>query len=387
MIPEEFKDMRPFEPEELPAAYDSLLADPTFRAVVGMVMPQIPSEALAPMMHGCKTILEFQYTFIRPLLEGVIKKCTTGLTGDFNTLGLSKEKENYTYISNHRDIVLDSGLLDMVLFTQMGFNTVEIAIGDNLLIYPWIKTLVRLNRSFIVTRKGGIREMLQSSIRLSSYMHYVIGEKKAPIWIAQREGRSKDSTDHTQESLLKMFVMGGEGTPAERLISLNLAPLAISYEYDPCDWLKAMEFQMKRDNPEHKKSQADDLMNMKTGIFGYKGRVHFQSAGCMNEFIAALPADMPKNDFYTTIAQEIDRRIYSNYLLYPGNYVAIDLLQGGDTYAEHYTAEERATFEQYLAGQLNKIEMPGKDEAFLRTKMLEMYANPALNYLSVKNEK
>ena len=387
MIPEEFKDMRPFEPEELPAAYDSLLADPTFRAVVGMVMPQIPVEALAPMMHSCKTILEFQCTFIRPLLEGVIKKCTTGLTGDLSTLGLSKEKENYTYISNHRDIVLDSGLLDMVLFTQMGLNTVEIAIGDNLLIYPWIKTLVRLNRSFIVTRKGGIREMLQSSIRLSSYMHYVIGEKKAPIWIAQREGRSKDSTDHTQESLLKMFVMGGEGTPAERLISLNLAPLAISYEYDPCDWLKAMEFQMKRDNPEHKKSQADDLMNMKTGIFGYKGRVHFQSAGCMNEFIAALPTDMPKNDFYTTIAQEIDRRIYSNYLLYPGNYVAIDLLQGGETYAEHYTAEERATFEQYLAGQLNKIEMPSKDEAFLRTKMLEMYANPALNQLSVKDEK
>ena len=383
MIPEEFKDMRPFEPDELPAAYDSLLADPTFRAVVGMVMPQIPADMLAPMMHSCKTILEFQYTFIRPLLDGVIKKCTTGLTSDFSTLGLSKEKENYTYISNHRDIVLDSGLLDMVLFAQMGLNTVEIAIGDNLLIYPWIKTLVRLNRSFIVTRKGGIREMLQSSIRLSSYMHYVIGEKKAPVWIAQREGRSKDSTDHTQESLLKMFAMGGEGSPAERLIGLNLAPLAISYEYDPCDWLKAMEFQMKRDNPEHKKSQADDLMNMKTGIFGYKGRVHYQAAECMNNFIATLPADMSKNDFYTAIAQEIDRRIYANYLLYPGNYVAIDLLQGSDTYADRYTADERTTFEKYLAGQLQKIEMPGKDEAFLRTKMLEMYANPALNKLRI----
>ena len=385
MIPEEFKDMRPFEPEELPAAYDSLLADPMFRAVVAQVMPQIPAEALGPMMHGCKSILEFQYTFIRPLLEGVIKKCTTGLTGDFATLGISKEKENYTYISNHRDIVLDSGLLDMLLFAQMGLNTVEIAIGDNLLIYPWIKTLVRLNRSFIVTRKGGIREMLQSSIRLSSYMHYVIGEKKAPVWIAQREGRSKDSTDHTQESLLKMFAMGGEGTPAERLIGLNLAPLAISYEYDPCDWLKAMEFQMKRDNPDHKKSQADDLMNMKTGIFGYKGRVHYQAAECMNDFIAALPADMSKNDFYAAITQEVDRRIHANYLLYPGNYVAIDLLQGGNTYADHYTAEERATFEQYLAGQLQKIEMPGKDEAFLRTKILEMYANPAINQLKVEN--
>jgi hypothetical protein len=383
MIPEEFKDMRPFEPEELPAAYDSLLADPMFRAVVGMVMPQIPAEALGPMMHGCKSILEFQYTFIRPLMEGVIKKCTTGLTNDFARLGLSKEKENYTYISNHRDIVLDSGLLDMVLFAQMGLNTVEIAIGDNLLIYPWIKTLVRLNRSFVVTRKGGIREMLQSSIRLSSYMHYVIGEKKAPVWIAQREGRSKDSTDHTQESLLKMFAMGGEGTPAERLISLNLAPLAISYEYDPCDWLKALEFQMKRDNPDHKKSQDDDLANMKTGIFGYKGRVHYQAAECMNDFIAALPADMPKNDFYATIAAEIDRRIYSNYQLFPGNYVAIDLLQGGDAHASYYTAEERATFEQYINGQLQKIQLPYKDEDYLRTKMLEMYANPALNQLSV----
>ena len=386
MIPEEFKDMRPFEPEELPAAYDSLLNDPMFRAVVGMVMPQIPAEALGPIMHGCKTTLEFQNAFIRPLLEGVVKKCTTGLTHNLDALALSKEKENYTYISNHRDIVLDAGLLSMILFIDKGLNTAEIAIGDNLLIYPWIKTLVRLNRSFIVTRKGGIREMLQSSIRLSSYMHYVIGEKKAPVWIAQREGRSKDSTDHTQESLLKMFAMGGEGTPAERIIGLNLAPLAISYEYDPCDWLKAMEFQMKRDNPDHKKSQADDLMNMKTGIYGYKGRVHYQAAECMNEFIAALPADMPKNDFYSAIAKEIDRRIYINYQLFSGNFVAIDLLQGGNTYADRYTAEERATFEQYLAGQLQKIEMPGKDEAFLRTKMLEMYANPALNQLAALSQ-
>jgi len=386
MIPEEFKDMRPFEPEELPAAYDSLLNDPAFRAVVGMVMPQIPAEALGPMMHGCKTCLEFQYTFIRPLLDGIIKKCTAGLTEDFTRISPSKESENYTYISNHRDIVLDSGLLDMILFAQKGLNTVEIAIGDNLLIYPWIKTLVRINRSFIVTRKGGIREMLQSSIRLSSYMHYVIGEKKAPVWIAQREGRSKDSTDHTQESILKMFAMGGEGTPAERLIALNMAPLAISYEYDPCDWLKALEFQLKRDNPEYKKSQADDLMNMKTGIFGYKGRVHYQVAECMNDFIAALPADMPKNDFFAAVATEIDRRIYSNYRLYPGNFVAADLLKGGNTYADRYTEEERATFEQYLTGQLQKIELPGKDEAFLRTKILEMYANPALNQLRVKSE-
>ena len=148
-----------------------------------------------------------------------------------------------------------------------------------------------------------------------------------------------------------------------------------------------MEFQMKRDNPEHKKSQADDLINMKTGIFGYKGRVHFQTAGCMNDFIASLPTDMPKNDFYGTIAKEIDRRIHSNYQLFPGNFVAVDLLQGGNAHADRYTEIEKASFEQYIVGQLQKIEMPGKDEAFLRTKLLEMYANPALNQLATKGEK
>jgi hypothetical protein len=322
------------------------------------------------MMHGCKTTLEFQLTFIRPLLDGVIKKCTTGLTCDFNALGLSKEKDNYTYISNHRDIVLDSGLLDMVLIGNLGLNTVEIAIGDNLLIYPWIKTRVRLNRSFIVTRKGGIREMLQSSIRLSSYMHYVINEKKAPVWIAQREGRSKDSTDNTQESLLKMFAMGGEGTPAERIMGLNLAPLAISYEYDPCDWLKAMEFQNKRDIEGFKKSKQDDLDNMKIGIFGYKGHIHYHAAPCINDWLDSLDPETPKTDIFRIVAEHIDQEIHSNYRLYPCNMAAADTLANGTKHEE---------FEGYISKKLSLVTLDNPDTAYLREQILKMYANPAIN--------
>ena len=378
MIPEEFKDMRPFEPEELPAAYDSLLADPMFRAVVGMVMPQIPAEALGPMMHGCKTCLEFQYTFIRPLLDEVIKKCTTGLTSNLDNLALSKERENYTYISNHRDIVLDSGLLDMVLFTQMGFNTVEIAIGDNLLIYPWIKTLVKLNKAFTVKRGLSPRELMESSQRMSRYMHYAIQGKRENIWIAQREGRAKDSSDHTQESLLKMFAMAGEGSVIDRLKELCLVPLSISYEYDPCDYLKAQEFQQKRDDPSWKKSKQDDLDNMKIGIFGFKGHVHYRTGTPVNQWIDELK-DMPKTEIFKEIALRLDKAIHSGYMLYPGNFIAYDELHGTDCFKNRYSQHDKKVFEEYINGQIAKIKLPNPDVPFLREKLLAMYANPVIN--------
>ena len=164
----------------------------------------------------------------------------------------------------------------------------EIAIGDNLLIYPWIKKFVRVNKSFIVQRALTMRQMLESSARMSRYMHYTIGEKNQSIWIAQREGRAKDSNDRTQDSVLKMLAMGGEGDVVSRLMEMNIAPLAISYEYDPCDYLKAQEFQLKRDIEGYKKTMADDLKNMQTGLFGYKGRVHFQTGACLNDLLSTV---------------------------------------------------------------------------------------------------
>ncbi len=371
----EFDEIRPYHDEELPGIYEELIADPTFQKVMAYVLQGVPAEAWAHQMRQCKTKLAFQKTFCYPLLKKIEKDATLGVTMDNSA---TAAPQAYTYISNHRDIILDSGFLDIMLVDK-GLDTVEIAIGDNLLIYPWIKKLVRVNKSFIVQRALTMRQMLQSSARMSGYMHYAIGEKKQSIWIAQREGRAKDSNDRTQDSILKMFAMGGEGDIIDRLMALNIAPLAISYEFDPCDYLKAQEFQQKRDIEGFKKSQADDLKNMQTGLFGYKGHVHFQTAPCINDALAAIDRTLPKQELFTRISTLIDSRIHANYRLYPNNYIAWDMLEGNEAHSAHYTDEDKQRFLAYLDKQLARIEIENKDEAFLKGKLLEMYANPAKN--------
>lgn len=379
MNPTAFDDIRPYHDEELPAVYEELIADPAFQKAVSSIMPGMPFEAIAQKMRSCRTKLEFQKAFCYGLLWNIVKECASGLTIDHSALP-DKEKP-YTYISNHRDIILDSGFLSILLL-DLGMSTVEIAIGDNLLIYPWIKKVVRINKSFIVQRALTMRQMLEASALMSNYMHYTIRDKKQSIWIAQREGRAKDSNDRTQDSVLKMLAMGGEGSVLERLAEMNIAPLSLSYEYDPCDYLKAQEFQLKRDIEGYKKSTQDDLLNMKTGLFGFKGRVHFQVAELINDDLLKLDASLPKTELFACVSALIDRKIHANYRLYPGNYVACDLLDGTTTFAGNYSAEEKQTFEDYIAGQLDKISIPNKDVEFLREKLLVMYANPVINYLA-----
>lgn len=379
MNPTAFDDIRPYHDEELPAVYEELIADPAFQKAVSSIMPGVPFEAIAQKMRSCRTKLEFQKAFCYGLLWNIVKECASGLTIDHSALP-DKERP-YTYISNHRDIILDSGFLSILLL-DLGMSTVEIAIGDNLLIYPWIKKVVRINKSFIVQRALTMRQMLEASALMSNYMHYTIRDKKQSIWIAQREGRAKDSNDRTQDSVLKMLAMGGEGSVLERLAEMNIAPLSLSYEYDPCDYLKAQEFQLKRDVEGYKKSTQDDLLNMKTGLFGFKGRVHFQVAELINDDLLKLDASLPKTELFACVSALIDRKIHANYRLYPGNYVACDLLDGTTSFAGNYSAEDKQTFEDYIAGQLDKISIPNKDVAFLREKLLVMYANPVINYLT-----
>lgn len=375
----EFNEIRPYHDEELPQIFEELIADPAFQKAATGAIPNVPFELLAQKMRTCRTKLDFQKTFCYGILWKIAKEHTDGLTLDHTALP-DKEKA-YTYISNHRDIILDSGFLSILLVDQ-GMDTVEIAIGDNLLIYPWIKKLVRVNKSFIVQRGLSMRQMLEASARMSRYMHYTIAEKKQSIWIAQRQGRAKDSNDRTQDSVLKMLAIGGEGDVVDRLMEMNIAPLAISYEYDPCDFLKAQEFQLKRDVEGYKKTTEDDLINMQTGLFGYKGRVHFQTGACMNDMLEQLDRSLPKQELFAAISAAIDRRIYSNYRMYPGNYVAYDWLNGTTEFAEMYSAEEKQKFVDYIGQQLGKINIPDKDEDFLREKLLQMYANPLINYLT-----
>ena len=271
--------------------------------------------------------------------------------------------------------MLDSAFLDVKLVEAGYPTTVEIGIGDNLLIYPWIKRLVRMNKAFTVRRGLSLRETLAASQLMSRYIHFAVTQKKENLWIAQREGRAKDSNDRTQDAVLKMLAMGGE------LKELNIVPLTISYEFDPCDYLKAQEFQQKRDNPGFKKSRQDDLDNMKTGIFGYKGRVVYRTAAPINTWIDEL-ADLPKSEFFKAVAERMDTEIHKGYELFPCNYIALDMLNGDQANSAHYTAADKQRFETYLSGQLAKIIIDHKDETFLRERMLTMYANPLRNYLA-----
>lgn len=374
----QFDAIRPFEPEELPEVFERLIADEQFRSVIGVVFPNIPFEGIAQKMRQCKTNLDFQVAFCYGFLKDLLSKASKGCDIDVSNVDITRR---YTFVSNHRDIVLDSALLD-VLLIDAGFKTTcEIAIGDNLLAAPWIKDLVRVNKSFIVERSAGVREMLMSSKRMAEYMHYVIEKKNDNVWIAQREGRAKDSNDRTQPSILKMMAMGGTGNIIERLMQLHIVPLAISYEYDPCDFLKAMEFQLKRDVEGWKKTKQDDVISMRTGIMGYKGRIHYHAAPCIDDYLKTLDPDMPKGELFDTIAAYMDKQIHANYQLFPCNYIAADMLAGNDNLATNYTAEDKAAFEKYLESRLAMIDIPNKDEAFLRERILTMYANPAKNKL------
>lgn len=387
-IPAEFDEIRPYDTGEVQQAFNELLADRQFSTMLRGIVPWLPKSlrnaVLKMAFIGVKSPLDFQKRFMKPIVRHIIRKHTDGCTFDDNCLPRDFSLR-YTFVSNHRDIVLDSALLDVMLVEAGYPTTVEIGIGDNLLIYPWIKRLVRMNKAFTVRRGLTPKEMLRSSQIMSRYIHYAVTQKHENIWIAQREGRAKDSDDRTQDSVLKMLAMGGEGKPIDSLREINIVPLTISYEFDPCDYLKAQEFQQKRDNPAFKKSRQDDLDNMKTGIFGYKGRVHYHCAAPINTWIDEL-GDLPKTEFFAALSKRIDRELHANYRLFPCNYIALDELEETKKYAQHYTEADKKRFEDYLKGQLEKVKIANPDVKFLRERMLTMYANPLRNYRKANAE-
>ena len=385
----EFDQIRPFEPDEMEQAFSDLIHDRQFALVMKGFAPWLPKSLRNGLLKlaftGVRTPLDFQKRFMKPMVKYIIRRHTDGCTFDDKSIA-PRQDQRFTFVSNHRDIVLDSAFLDLLLIKAGYPTTVEIGIGDNLLIYPWIKRLVRMNKAFTVRRGLSPKETLRASQLMSRYIHYAVTAKRENIWIAQREGRAKDSNDRTQDSVLKMLAMGAPDEskqPADRLRELNIVPLTISYEYDPCDYLKARELQERRDNPAFRKSRQDDLDNMRIGIFGYKGRVHYHCATPVNKWLGELE-ELPRTEFFAAMAQRMDRDIHRGYMLFPANYIALDELTGQNRYAAHYTSADKQRFEEYLAGQLAKVTLPGKDEPFLRECLLNMYANPLRNKLAAE---
>lgn len=373
-----FEEIRSYKNEEVHGVLERLCNEKQFMKVLSTVYPLLPKEVIKQRLMTFQTNYAFQKEMVFPFLQYLEATKTTGIS--LNGLDKINVSNSYLYISNHRDIILDSAFL-CGKFIEKNMDTVEIAIGDNLLIFPWIEDLVRVNKSFIVKRGLGARQILESSKRLSAYIAKTIDENQS-IWIAQREGRAKDSNDRTQESLLKMLNMYGSGSFIENLLKLNICPLSISYEYDPCDFLKAKEMQLHRDNSCYKKNPQDDLLNMETGVMGYKGKVVYEITGDINKDLRKIEAETSgRNEQITLVTELIDKRIHSNYNISANNKIAFDTLKESKNFTNEYTSTEKQEFERYISLQIKKIEIENKDVTFLRTKILEMYANPLINKL------
>lgn len=373
----EYDDIAPLYDHEVEQAIKELLTDQGFEHAVRYIMPNINWDEFSAAMSQYKTKADFQTNMVYNTVWMLARKSTTNLRGE-NWDKIDRSKE-HLFLSNHRDIVLDAGFLN-ILRHEQGLPTTEIAIGDNLLIHPWIEKLVRINKSFVVKRGLGVREQLISSKHMSDYIHYAITHKGESIWMAQREGRAKDSNDRTQDSILKMLTLGAKDTFIDSLKELNIIPISISYEYDPCDYLKAKEFQLKRDNPDYKKTQRDDLLNMEIGILGLKGNVIFRFGDCINDELEKI-TETDRRSQVEHAAQIIDKTIHSNYQFFAGNYIAYDLLNNQSRFSDKYTKDDVEHFETYLKSQIEKIDIDVVDFEFCRHKMLEMYSNTLKNHI------
>lgn len=387
ITPAEFKDIAPFDDCDFQNRMFLLVKEPGFEHAIKYVMPDVDYPKFAENLLTIKTKAEFQSKIMSQFLEMLAAKTTTGLSisGIENLQG----DKRYTFITNHRDIVLDASFLN-VLLLRNNIPTTEVAIGNNLLIFDWISDLVKLNKSFIVKRDLKMLKALEAAKQLSGYIHHAINEKHESVWIAQREGRSKDSNDLTQESLIKMMALAGGGSMVENLKQINLVPVSISYEYDPNDYLKAREFLMKRNNPEFKKSQRDDLFSMETGILQPKGHVHFSVGNVINSSLEEIETESDKTIIVKHICKTIDDSIHQGYRIYPINYIALDKFENTQRFTEYYTDEDVESFEKYIESQLAKVDdipdLNDDDMQYMHEMMLSMYANPLKNKLRAQSK-
>lgn len=384
MIPEEYIDIAPYEDSQFQEKMSQLVKEPGFEHAVRYVMPDVDYDAFCKQLLSVQTKHDFQRNIMVPFLEMLVMKTTSGLESrGFEKLGVDTPR---TFITNHRDIVLDASFLNLCLIRH-GHHSCEVALGNNLLVFSWIEDLVKLNKSFIVKRNLRLTKALEAAKQLSGYMHYCISSKHESTWIAQREGRAKDSNDLTQESLIKMLTLAGSTSPVESLRSLNITPVSISYEYDPCDYLKATEYLHKRRNPDYHKTERDDLLNMETGILGFKGHIVFNAGTCINDSLDSLNADADRQQCIHAAATAVDRIIHRGYHIFPGNYIAYDRIENTSQFHDMYSDTDIEKFDSYINGQLNKVELTDvtiEEREYMRHMIYVMYANPLRNKLLVE---
>lgn len=372
---DKFDDIRPYNPDEVPAAMQRIAESDGFPIVASFVFPDQDIKKLRTMVANLKTTEEFQSKVMAQFNEQVIKRSTT----EFNVEGIDTLQKDvpYLYVSNHRDIVLDSSLLQYKLHS-LGFQTTEITFGANLMCMPLIIDIGKSNKMFRVERGGTPKEFYRCSLHLSEYIRHVITEKHSSVWIAQRNGRTKDGLDKTDQGIIKMFGMSRNDDKIKSLAELNIIPVSVSYEWESCDYLKAFELYISR-NQKYIKRPGEDVTSILTGITQPKGRVHFEICPQIREEELSAFDCMTANEYHQQVARLIDQRIISHYRLWPNNYIAHDMLYGTNTYRELYTDEEKQLFVEHMAvlnqmAQLEQYEVTDLDALY--DIFLGIYANP-----------
>jgi 1-acyl-sn-glycerol-3-phosphate acyltransferase len=354
-----------------------MVKDPAFDRVLMYLFKVRPKvEVVKMQLRNLNKIRQLQGTFVYDLLRWIINKTSEGLT--CTGLDALDKTKPYLFISNHRDIVLDAAFLNMLIF-DYGMNTTQIAIGNNLLLYEWIEHAVRLNRAFIIKRNLPPRELLGASQKVSHFIRQSITRDNLSVWIAQREGRTKDGYDKTQESVLKMLNMSNDKTFNNGFRELNIVPVSISYEIEPCGLAKMKEL-IKKEHYGQKKTDKDDLKSMSMGMFNPKGRIRFSFGQPIEINFDEVKTREQQNQQIKELANIIDRQIWGNFKLWPNNYIAYDMLMPEPRFKHRYSSHEKRNFKMMIEQALIHIDFPITD---IQERFLKIYANPVINKLKV----
>lgn len=368
-----FDDLRPYHDDEINPAMQRIAANPLISKVADFLYPDVQIADLKNMLRNITTIREFQKQVMHHAINEIIKKSITNFS--FNGFENLEKDKAYIFISNHRDILLDSALLQIAL-DENGFNTSEITFGSNLMVSDFVVDIGKSNKMFKVIRGGTPRDFYKNSLRLSQYIRHAITEKNESIWIAQRNGRTKDGNDKTDQGIIKMFAMSSDKVLNENILELNIAPMVISYEWETCDAAKLKELYVSR-TQKYVKAPGEDLNSILTGITQFKGNVHIEITQPLKDEELVGLKNMDKHEMYNYITNLINTRIHTNYKFWKTNYIAFDIENNSTEYLnKKYTKSDLESFVDRMENTINKIEGNKSD---LKSIYLGIYSNPIKN--------
>ena len=371
MTEDKYIEIRPYNDHESVLALARISEHPVLSKISAFLFPGKEPAQLRNLVASVRSVFEFQSKVMFVAIKKILEDTSSQLT--YTGLEKLDKGKRYLFISNHRDIMLDSAIMQAILF-ETGMSTSEMAVGDNLITDPLLEDIARVNKMIKVVRNTNAREMYASSILLSEYIRKTVKNQESSVWIAQRNGRTKDGIDVTEQGLLKMLDMSGEGDFVRDFKDLSIVPVSVSYEYEPCDILKAREIYVTR-RQKYIKSEGEDLNSILTGIMQFKGGIHFNFCDIINENEVESCSGMEKNERFKALGEIMDLKINSTFHLWSNNYIAYDILYKTNQFSDKYSDSEREKFEKYISYKISDFE---GDIQEIKEILLSIYANPVI---------